>query len=183
VAKASGKVWLIQAKSDLDCAARVFDEKDSATYCHAIAKYQQAVEKSVKGVVAALRDAGILGKGPTYHHGLEDEITILKLLRPDSKNSRGKDLASRVHRFLDTAIRGELKRVSDLAPRKPSVGETLEPRNTEYPFQRHDGTWTAPADPGAFTSKEVEEFRRIAGRTVDWAEDIIFAVTRIKGRS
>lgn len=181
MAKASGDVWLMQAQSDLDSAVRAFDEENASTYCHALAKYQQVVEKSIKGVVAALHDAGTLSRGPSYTHGLVDEINILKRLPHNPKKGSGKDLVSRIKRFLDIEIRNELKAISDLAPRKPASGE-LEPRNTEYPYQRPDGTWLAPADPNAFRREEVEDFRRTAGRTLDWAKEIVFWAKLVRRR-
>src|ERR1051326_8738452 len=87
VAKAPGDIWLAQAQSDLECAERVFNVQNGSTYCHAIAKCQQTVEKSVKGVVAALYDAGILQSGPSYSHGLEGEIDALKRLPHNPKKS------------------------------------------------------------------------------------------------
>jgi hypothetical protein len=181
VARASGSVWLVQARSDLDSAARVFDEQNASTYCHTIAKYQQTVEKSVKGVVAALHDTGILAAGPSYTHGLDNEITDLKTLPHNHRKSVIIALVSQIKRFLDVETRSGLKIVVALAPKKPASGE-LEPRNTEYPFQRGDGTWIAPATEDAFTLAEVEEFRLIARRTYHWAENIVFSARLIKSK-
>jgi HEPN domain-containing protein len=88
VAEASSDLWIRQAESDLLCAGRVLDPNDATTFCHSIAKCQQSVEKSIKALVAALRDAGIINRGPTYSHDLEREINILKRLphKPRSKD-------------------------------------------------------------------------------------------------
>jgi HEPN domain-containing protein len=50
------RAWLRQAQSDRESAERVLDLGDEPTFCHGIAKFQQAVEKSIKALVAALRD-------------------------------------------------------------------------------------------------------------------------------
>src|SRR5579862_3284496 len=71
VPRAASSVWLRQTNSDLECAGRIYQEKDSASYCHTIAKCQQVVEKSVKAAVAALHDIGFLRRGPSRRHGLE----------------------------------------------------------------------------------------------------------------
>ena len=56
--------WIYQANADRETAERfIADEKDAGR-CHAIAKWQQTVEKAVKAIVCALHEAGIVGSGP-----------------------------------------------------------------------------------------------------------------------
>jgi HEPN domain-containing protein len=52
------EAWIMQAKSDLDAAKAVRKDSEFSTYCQALAKYQQVTEKSVKGMIAALSEAG-----------------------------------------------------------------------------------------------------------------------------
>jgi hypothetical protein len=47
-----------QAESDFRAAQRVDNSADPRTRCQAISKYQQSVEKSVKGILDKLYDAG-----------------------------------------------------------------------------------------------------------------------------
>jgi len=50
--------WIVQVESDFAVAEILFQKTDATTYCQAIAKYQQTVEKSVKAMVAAVNDLG-----------------------------------------------------------------------------------------------------------------------------
>ena len=70
VSEPSAKLWLIQVDSDLLAAHRVWDRSDERTFCQAAAKYQQATEKSVKAVFAAMKETGIVLPSLGYEHDL-----------------------------------------------------------------------------------------------------------------
>ncbi len=48
--------WLLQAAADREAAEQLAAGQCGKGYCHAIAKWQQTVEKAVKAMVAALRE-------------------------------------------------------------------------------------------------------------------------------
>ncbi len=50
--------WLYQAMADRQAAERFVADEVGTGRCHAIAKWQQTVEKAVKALVSALHDAG-----------------------------------------------------------------------------------------------------------------------------
>ncbi len=50
--------WLYQALADRQAALRFVADEKGTGRCHAIAKWQQTVEKDVKALVSALHDAG-----------------------------------------------------------------------------------------------------------------------------
>ena len=53
--------WLYQARADRQAAERPRGGRRGTGRCHAVAKWQQTVEKAVKALVSALHDASILG--------------------------------------------------------------------------------------------------------------------------
>ena len=63
--------WLYQARADWQAAERFVADEVGTGRCHAIAKWQQTVEKAVKALVSALHDAGILGAGVVHRHEVE----------------------------------------------------------------------------------------------------------------
>jgi hypothetical protein len=72
------KAWIVQAESDLIAAQRVHKESEIGTYCQAIAKYQQCVEKSVKAMVAAINELGIPFHAISRNHNPVREIDALR---------------------------------------------------------------------------------------------------------
>ncbi len=80
----SGKVWLQQALSDLDCAR--FLETKPELRCHAIAKYQQSVEKGVKALAAAVNDNTKTQITIQFNHDVESYINVMQRL-PLKRNS------------------------------------------------------------------------------------------------
>ena len=62
------RLWLSQAHSDLAASGRVLIPTDGRTYCQAISKYQQAVEKTVKALGAALHSNGIMTLPSKYYY-------------------------------------------------------------------------------------------------------------------
>ncbi len=84
---AAGSLWITQADSDRLCAIRLYDGADHRTYCQAISKHQQTVEKSIKAIVAAIRDAGIVVLPIGYTHAVDKLISGLRHL-PKPKDNR-----------------------------------------------------------------------------------------------
>src|SRR5262249_48923353 len=60
--------------------------KDGRTRCQAIAKWQQTVEKIIKAIVAALREAGILSVQIGYRHDVEKFVRVLIRLPRATEN-------------------------------------------------------------------------------------------------
>lgn len=172
--EASGRLWLRQAEADLDTGRLCIDHADTKTYCQAIAKFQQCTEKAVKGVVAALRVARVVQNNPSYDHELVPDLAILKVL-PASRNS--KDVAGLVSRLISQEARAEIHELCSLTPKKP-VGGQLARKNTEYPYQLHNGTWTIPAHSDSFAKAEADQAERVASRTLENAARILAAVER-----
>src|SRR4051794_11789125 len=69
--------WLSQARADWRAAERFLAAEENAVYCHAIAKWQQTLEKAIKAIVSALHDAGILGTGIRAKHDVERYVRVL----------------------------------------------------------------------------------------------------------
>ncbi len=159
MAEASGDLWISQANSDLWAAERLFDAAQPRSYCQAIAKCQQTVEKSVKALTAALRDRFIFRPDSKvfYKHEVDELASALRRL---SMRSDPADIRSALSRMLTPHHIAEIKALQTLIPRKPPAGG-LHARNTEYPFELLAGEWTAPAL-NAFTDLDVRRFRQLA---------------------
>lgn len=177
----SGALWLQQARSDLEVARRIAGIGEPSFRCHVLAKCQQATEKAIKGEAEALFQAGILGQGPTRQHTLERELGALKRLPTRRSGARQSGIIGDISAFLRQEMRADICRVCDLAPGPRDVNG-LEQLNTEYPFQKPDGQWTIPADAASFSEENSVAFLRVAGRTCDWAEDIIEGLARVRRR-
>ncbi len=151
------QAWLRQAKADYDAAYRVVDRQDASTYCQAIAKYQQSVEKSIKGMVAAVNDLGVSFHTITELHSLDKEIKALQTLRWAIDNTS----VERITRVFSKKRLNLIQEITALAPHYPRDGKTFV-RNTEYPFTLASGEWTAPASEGVFTMDEVNRYQSLA---------------------
>jgi HEPN domain-containing protein len=171
----SARLWLNQARSDYRASSRLLDDQDHETYCQAIAKYQQVVEKSVKAIAAAIRDAGISPIYTGFTHEVEKIVSALVLL-PRGKGPT--DIKDRIKALLNEGHRSEIRALCALAPKRPGPGE-LARRNTEYPFQRSDGSWIAPHDEGAFDLSDVERFRALATRIIEGSARTVSALERL----
>ena len=128
-------VWRTQERSDWEAARRVLDEKDESTYCQAISKYQQTVEKSVKMVLAALRDQGRSSVSTGRDHRVEGHMkAILEAfrLRPPPKDRR-----EPVRQFGDLLVQHavHINSLCSLAPKWPAEN-VYENRDT--------GLWPVP---------------------------------------
>ena len=166
MAKPSAKHWLDQAISDLACAKRCLKQDDATTYCHAIAKYQQATEKAIKGLVVALKLME-----PTRDHEVTDELKRLSVISSNPGSKANKTFVENVNDLLDPPNRSQIRALAQLSPKYPEA-DGLARRNTEYPFQNAVGEWEIPADSDAFHWDEVKQFRRVANFLVLKADQI-----------
>ena len=161
--------WLNQAVADRQAAERFVADGESAGRCHAIAKWQQTVEKAVKAMVSSLHDAGVLGAGIRAKHDVERYVgTLIRLPR----TAGNRTIQQHLHGLLDQATRAGIKALDDLAPQFPPR------RNTEYPFQVAPGQWTYPAAADVFSADEIRQFRVLAHRILDGAGRIVSAIRR-----
>jgi HEPN domain-containing protein len=166
--------WLQQAIADRMAAERFAGSAEGWTRCHALAKCQQTVEKAIKAIVAALRDARILHIEIGYRHEVERFLKVL-IRMPHAADNRA--IQRHLQAFLNQDTRTGIRALDALAPRAPSAGERPR-RNTEYPFQDAEGDWTIPAAEKTFSAEEVERSRQLAHRIVDNAGRIIAAIRR-----
>lgn len=164
------EAWVVQVKSDFAAAEKFFQENNPATYCQAIAKYQQVVEKSVKAMVAAVNDLGS-NLTITKSHLPIKEIDALLALRRVIDNA-SVDRLSRTFKTHRKAVEGLCR----LAPQWPEDNISFV-RNTEYPFQI-EGRWTAPAVQGSFTPQEMKSAKSTAEAfhkaTIDFVDSVKF---------
>jgi HEPN domain-containing protein len=168
------RAWLRRAQNDKKSAERVLNPRDSSTFCHAIAKHQQAVEKSVKALVATLRDLRGVGIEIGWAHAVERFMSVLTRL-PQSRTAN-QDIQSNIKGLFNETTRGDIRVLDQMPPRRPPPN--MPPiRNTEYPFLR-DGVWRAPADPETFSRADVDRFRLLATRVVDGCARVISAIER-----
>ena len=167
MANPSAAQWLRQAQSDFHCADRGVLREDTATFCHAIAKYQQAVEKALKGLVVALNLIE-----PTRDHEATEELKELTAFIFNPQGRRNRNFVSRISHLMSNQNRTAIRSLLLLAPKYPEVNE-LARRNTEYPFQDAAGEWKIPSDEDAFSLQELDQFRLIANTIVKGASEII----------
>jgi hypothetical protein len=165
------RAWLQQALSDRSAAERFAGSEDSGQWCHAVAKYQQSVEKAIKAIVVAARDLGVSTQ-IGYGHSVQPFVTML-LWFPRGGDNR--DIAAKLRRLLDENTRSAIDSLERLIPRRPPPGQPHR-KNTEYPFQDTHNQWTFPAADGAFSMGEVRRFRDLSYRIADGASRIITAI-------
>jgi hypothetical protein len=161
--------WLRQGRADWQAAERFLADEEGTGRCHAIAKWQQTVEKSVKALVSALHHAGILSTDFRPRHEVARYINILIRLPRSSGN---RSIQHLLYGLLDQNTRAGINTLDGLAPQFPTR------RNTEYPFQDAQGLWTYPAAEGVFSEEEVQRFRGLAHRVLDGAERVVSAIRR-----
>ena len=171
----SGALWLTQAEADYDCAEYLFNANNMNLYCHIVAKYQQTVEKSIKALAVALTDADVQTIKIKFNHDLDYCLNPMLRL-PHSKQN--KDLQNQLSGLLDEPTRGDIYALIGLAPRQPAQEQRFT-RNTEYPFQRLDGSWNVPASPNVFGRDEVVRFRKLAVRIFEGTQRLVPSLERI----
>jgi hypothetical protein len=155
--------------ADRQAAERFVADEVGTGRCHAIAKWQQTVEKAVKALVSALHDAGILGASFLPRHKVERYVGVLIRLPRASGN---RTIQQSLHGLLDQNTRAGIRALDGLTPRLPTL------RNTEYPFQNAHGQWTYPAAEAVFSQDEVQRFRDLAHRVLDRAGRIVSGIRR-----
>ncbi|HVS39495.1 MAG TPA: hypothetical protein VMS17_28315 [Gemmataceae bacterium] len=170
--------WIAQANADYAAAEREYEfagRRREPVWCHAVAKQQQAVEKSIKAIVAALHECGVRGMHPVgYEHRVQSHLRLLRRL---PGGGAGLSIQRKLREFLDAATRAGISRLEALAPRRPAPGDA-HPRNTEYPFQAALGRWTYPAAADSFSATEVKEFRTVMRHVAYNARNIVSALRR-----
>ncbi len=171
-------LWLSQAHSDFCAAERVYQAKDDSTYCQAIAKYQQVVEKSVKALAAGLQHAKITQISATHYYK-HDVGRLAQAIRHSVDPKNLGEIHDKIAELFNAHYREEIRILSSFAPRRPPPGAP-HPRNTEYPFQDRNGDWTAPAKSKSFTSQEVIRFNKLADQIWKQCNKIISALPRLR---
>ena len=164
-------MWLEQARSDSAAAAALSQTGRPEFHCQVVAKYQQVVEKAIKGLRRALADHGETSMPPALKHQVAPLLSaLLRLPAPDGS------LLAKVRQGL-SGLRSEVERLCALAPRTDEQGE-LTVRNTEYPYCRTDGEWKAPASAGEFTEQHVSAAERTATAVLRCVQPVVTAATR-----
>ncbi len=171
--EAGGHLWISQADSDRWALNRVSDSTEPRSFCQAVSKCQQIVEKSIKAIAAALRDRFIVSIPIGYTH---DVARIASALRRPARPNDATDIQHHINRLLTEFTINEIKQLDAMAPRRPPPG-SLHARNSEYPFELLAGDWTTPAL-GAFTDQEVRRFQELAERVYGRAKEIVSALRR-----
>ncbi len=169
------RLWLSQAHSDLAASRRVLVPTDGSTYCQAISKYQQAVEKTVKALGAALHSTGIMTLPKKYYYRHDVSEMAKAMLPPRVSDKRG--VLPSIQNILHFRAIQDITKLCSLAPARPQPG-TLHPQNTEYPYEISSGQWTYPAGPSSFKLKDVERFRNFSFGFCDKCSRIIAALDR-----
>lgn len=166
------RAWLRQANSDLASVWRLLNPHDESLNCQAAAKCQQTVEKAVKGLLAALDDAGFLGCNVGRRHDVDRYLALLvRRARFPGEIQRGVNLLFNHQR------REEIRAIERLIPRWTEPG-LLAARNSEYPYQPSADVWAAPADPGVFLDSEIELYRKLAYDILRGCEKLVSALQR-----
>jgi hypothetical protein len=148
-----------QAESDFRAARLVDNDFDAQTRCQAIAKYQQCVEKSVKGVLDKLHDIGVTNAHSDSGHHVARYVSVFTNLPRTRQTS---DLLNQLARLFTHTLLQRIDLLDSFVPQYPKGG-TFAARNHEYPFQRTAADWRAPSDENAFTTGEMRRIRHCAG--------------------
>ena len=117
-------VWLKQALSDRAAGEHLVRD-GSTLWCHAIAKYQQTVEKAIKAIVVAVREARIMATRVGYGHSVENFVRphFVSSLRRRPHNPVNLDIARHLSGLLDENTRASIHSLENLIPRQPLAGE------------------------------------------------------------
>ena len=166
------QAWMQQAESDFRAAQRVDIQADARTRCQAIAKYQQCVEKSVKGLLDKLYEARITKRHSDRNHKVARYVPVLTSI-PSTNDTR--DLFRQLARLFTAANVGQINFLDSLVPEYPAAG-ALAARNHEYPYQLTAADWRAPSDEDAFTAGEIKRIRDCAGSLIVGLRKILDAL-------
>jgi HEPN domain-containing protein len=156
------QAWMRQAESDFRTAQRVDTDADARTRCQAISKYQQCVEKSVKGVLDKLHDTGFTNAHSDSRHHVARYAAVFTNI-PRTRQTG--DLLNQLARLFTDTIVEQINLLDSLVPEYPAAG-ALAARNHEYPFQPTAADWRAPADEDAFSAGELRRVRHCAGSLI-----------------
>jgi len=166
------QAWMQQAESDFRTAERVNNPTDARTRCQAIAKYQQCVEKSIKGVLDKLCAAGLTAQGSDRGHRVARYAAVLSGF-PATPDNRA--LLNQLRRLFTERVLDQINLLDSLVPAYPAPGVPAA-RNPEYPFQDAAGNWRAPSDVDAFAVGEIKRLRNCAGLLVRGLRKILDAL-------
>jgi hypothetical protein len=166
--------WLHQAMADRAAAEYLAKARVELPPCHAIAKWQQTVEKAVKAVVAALIGARIVHIDIGYKHPVEPFMSVLLRL-PRAADNRA--IQQQLHGLLHPGTRSTIKALEGLVPKRPPPGSSPQ-RNTEYPFVDQGGKWTHPAAKNIFHDDKFNQFRDLAYRILEGAGRLVSEIRR-----
>jgi len=164
--------WLYQAAADREAAEHLVARSTGAGRCYAVAHWQQTVEKSIKAMVLALHEAGVLGSGIRPWHEVEPYVAWLLRLPRAAPN---RAIQGVLRGLLSQGARAGIRALDALVPRWPP------PRNTEYPFRDAGGDWTYPAAAGVFSQAESDQFRALAYRVLGAAGRVVSLIRRRPG--
>jgi hypothetical protein len=157
------QAWMQQAESDYRAARRVDNNADPRTRCQAISKYQQCVEKSVKGVLDRLNTAGITNAHSDSRHHVARYAAVFINVPRTARQASG--LLNQLASLFTNTIVEQIVLLDSLVPEYPAAG-ALAGRNHEYPFQVTAADWRAPSDEDAFTAGEMRRIRSCAGTLI-----------------
>lgn len=166
------QAWMRQAESDFRTAQRVDIADEPRTRCQAISKYQQCVEKSVKGVLDKLHAVGLVASGSDRSHRVARYATVLGGF-PATRDT--KNLLNQLRRLFSARLVDQITLLDSLVPAYPATG-ALAARNHEYPFQSAANDWRAPSDEDAFTAGEIKRIRNCAGTLIRGLRKILDAL-------
>jgi len=173
MAEPPARFWLRQAYSDLFMSVSTGTPAAPVHNCQRVGKQQQAVEKAVKAVLAALRQRGMIRTCTPRGHTIHVEIShILSAIGRLPSSRKTNDLVQLVQNLFYAQNVGHINDLCSLAPKWPAQGN-LFPRNTEYPFQQATAAWLAPCDPEVFTQPELNRFDHLAKAVVAGAGKIV----------
>ncbi len=173
MANAAGRLWISQADSDWWAVGRVYDAGERRSYCQAISKCQQVVEKSVKAVAAGVRDRLLVNIDVGYGHDVSKMASALRRSAPSADPT---DVQHLINRLFNDFTVAEIKGLERFAPKRPGPGQ-LHARNSEYPYERLAGDWTTPALEG-FATTDVDRAKALAGRVFAEARTIVAVLRR-----
>jgi hypothetical protein len=164
-----------QAESDLRTAQDVDNNQDARTRCQAISKYQQSVEKSIKGVLDKLHAARLVSIHSDRSHSVARYAAVLSGFPAPPNN---KHILNQLRQLFRNSVVEQIRLLDSLVPQYPAQG-SLAQRNHEYPFQDAAGNWYAPAEEMTFTLGEIKRIRNCAGVVVPRLGKILDALDLI----